>query len=151
MHRFIKNITLAAILLTLLLWACTAGRASEPHATTAEQKQEALFQIAYEHHMKGNLDKAIQFYKRSIEKKPTAKTHTFLGWTLSHQGKYDEAITQCLIAIKLDPDYGNTYNDIGAYYIAKGMYDEAIPYLEKAIEAKNYDFGQFPHFNLGGS
>ncbi len=29
------------------------------------------------------------------------------------------------------------------------MYDEAIPFLEKAIQAKNYANREFPHFNLG--
>ena len=29
------------------------------------------------------------------------------------------------------------------------MYDEAIPFLKKAMEAKNYQYYQFPHFNLG--
>lgn len=29
------------------------------------------------------------------------------------------------------------------------MYDEAVPFLKKAIEAKNYQHYQFPHFNLG--
>lgn len=29
------------------------------------------------------------------------------------------------------------------------MYDEAIPFLKKALEAKDYENYQFPHFNLG--
>ncbi|NIS60904.1 MAG: hypothetical protein GTO13_09445 [Proteobacteria bacterium] len=38
-------------------------------------------------HVSGELEKAIHFYKLSIEKKPTARAHTFLDWALSHQGK----------------------------------------------------------------
>ena len=48
-----------------------------------------------------------------------------------------------------DPDYGNPYNDIGAYLIELGRPEEAIPWLEKAIAAKRYCCYQFPHFNLG--
>ena len=32
----------------------------------------------------------------------------------------------------MDPDFGNPYNDIGAYLIEMGRLDEAIPWLEKA-------------------
>lgn len=149
MDRLLKTSIFIGILVSLLLWACAATRASESKSPTTEQDEAQLFETAYDLHMKGQLEEAIYYYKRSIETKPTAKAHTFLGWSLSHQGKYDEAIAECLKAIELDPDYGNPYNDIGAYYIEKDMYDEAIPYLEKAIEAKNCDYYQLAHFNLG--
>jgi tetratricopeptide (TPR) repeat protein len=149
MDRLLKNSVGVGILIATVLWACAATRASEKNTPAAEQDEAVLFETAREFHMHGKIKEAIYYYRLSIEKKPTAQAHTFLGWALSHQGKYDEAIAQCLKAIELDPDYGNPYNDIGAYYIAKGLYDEAIPYLEKAIAAKNYEHYQFPHFNLG--
>ena len=33
--------------------------------------------------------------------------------------------------------------------IEKGSLDEAVPWLEKAIQAKRYDSYCFPHYNLG--
>ena len=145
------RITLIFIVIFSLtfLWANLAGHATEPEKSGMGQNEDEHFLTAYKFHTRGELEKAIHFYKLSIEEKPTAKAHTFLGWALSHYGKYDEAITECLEAIKLDPDFGNPYNDIGAYYIEKGIYDEAIPYLEKAIKAKNYQNYEFAHFNLG--
>ena len=49
----------------------------------------------------------------------------------------------------MDPDFGNPYNDIGAYLIEKGRLDEAIPWLVKATHARRYDSYCFPHYNLG--
>jgi Tfp pilus assembly protein PilF len=64
------------------------------------------------------------------------------------KGDYETAIEMCLKAIELDPDFGNPYNDIGSYLIALGRYDEAIPWLKKAITAKNYELRHYPHINL---
>jgi Tfp pilus assembly protein PilF len=49
----------------------------------------------------------------------------------------------------VDPEFGNPYNDIGAYLIEQGRCDEAIPWLERATEAKRYEPRHFPHYNLG--
>lgn len=109
----------------------------------------AFFQRGYEYQMSGEFDLAIEYYKRSIEVHPTAEAYTFLGWTYSFQGKLQEAIAECENAIKVDPDFGNPYNDIGAYLIELERYDEAIPWLEKATLAKRYEPRHYPHFNLG--
>ena len=107
------------------------------------------FQKAYEHQMKGELEEAVALYKKSIDIHPTAEAHTFLGWTYSFMGRYDDAIEECRKAIEVDPEFGNPYNDIGAYLIEKGNLDEAISWLEKATKAKRYDSYCFPHLNLG--
>jgi len=117
--------------------------------------QEALeraiefFHEAYRHQMKGDLDEAVELYRRSIEAYPTAEAYTFLGWTYSFMGDYDTAIEECQRAIEIDPEFGNPYNDIGAYLIEKGQLDEAIPWLEKATRVARYDKPCFPHFNMG--
>ena len=61
----------------------------------------------------------------------------------------EAAIQECRNAIALDPDFGNPYNDIGAYLMEKGELDEAISWFEKAIHAKRYDSYFYPHYNLG--
>ncbi len=113
------------------------------------QKAQELFQKAYELQMRGELENAIHMYKQSIEVLPTAEAHTFLGWTYSFLGMYDDAIRECKKAIELDPDFGNPYNDIGAYLIELGQLDEAIPWLKKAIASKRCESHCFPHYNLG--
>ena len=107
------------------------------------------FQRAYYAQMRGALAEAIDLYKRSIEVYPTAEAHTFLGWAYSFQGKYEGAIRECLVAIEIDPDFGNPYNDIGAYLIELERFDQAIHWLEKAVKAKRYESRCFPYYNLG--
>jgi len=116
-----------------------------------EKRREAmqLFEKAYEHQMRGELDEAVELYQRSIALYPTAEGHTFLGWTYSYQGRIEEAIQECLKAIEVDPTFGNPYNDIGAYLIELGRLDEAIPWLERALRAPRYESYCFPHYNLG--
>ncbi len=115
----------------------------------AKKIAQDMFRKAYDLQMSGELDDAIDQYKRSIEIFPTAEAHTFLGWTYSFQGRYEDAIQECKEAIKVDPDFGNPYNDIGAYLIEKGKLDDAIPWLRKAMGAKRYDSYCYPHYNLG--
>jgi len=99
--------------------------------------------------MAGDYDRAVELYRGSLALHPTAEAHTFLAWTYHFQGKIDEAIAECKRAIQVDPDFGNPYNDIGAYLIDLGRHDDAIPWLEQAIAAKRYEPRHFPYFNLG--
>src|SRR5215831_8755927 len=110
------------------------------------EQARKYFEQAYRHQMKGELEEAAALYKKSIETFPTAEAHTFLGWTYSFDGRLDEAISECRRAIEIDPDFGNPYNDIGAYLIEQGALDEAIPWLEKATRATRYESYCFPHY-----
>jgi Tfp pilus assembly protein PilF len=115
-------------------------------------KQEQAWELlreAYRTQMEGDYDRAVELYKNSLEIFPTAEAHTFLGWTYHFQGKIEDAIAECKRAIEVDPDFGNPYNDIGSYLIQLGKFDEAIPWLERAIAAPRYEPRHFPHFNLG--
>jgi tetratricopeptide (TPR) repeat protein len=115
----------------------------------AARRAAELWQEAYRLQMAGNLDGAIETYRRSIEVHPTAEAHTYLGWTYSFQGKLDEATSECMRAIEIDPEFGNPYNDIGVYLMQRDRLEEAIPWLEKAKLAKRYEPRQFPYMNLG--
>ena len=108
-----------------------------------------ILQDAYQAQMEGDYERAEELYHSSLELHPTAEAHTFLGWTYHFQGKLEDAIAECKRAIEIDPDFGNPYNDIGAYLIELGNYDEAIPWLNQAVEAKRYEPRHFPHYNLG--
>src|SRR5208337_28717 len=103
-----------------------------------------VLQDAYQAQMEGDYDRAAELYQSSLELHPTAEAHTFLGWTYHFQGRLLEAISECKRAIELDPDFGNPYNDIGAYLIELGQFDEAIPWLQQAVEARRYNRATFP-------
>ena len=117
---------------------------SDPRRMAAQ-----YFQEAYELQMAGKYQEAVELYSRSIEAFPTAEAYTFRGWTYSFLGDYERAIAECLEAIKVDPEFGNPYNDIGAYLIEQGKWDEAIPWFQKAMIAPRYEARPYPYFNLG--
>src|SRR3954467_7134139 len=114
-------------------------------------KREAieLFRRAYEAQAAEDFEEAIELYKRSIETYPTAEAHTFLGWVYSFQNRYDEAIEECLEAIRVDETLGNPYNDIGSYLLAKGDNYSSVRWFKRALYAPRYESYAFPHFNLG--
>ena len=116
---------------------------------TRKQRAENVFAEAYRLQMDGELAAAVLLYKQSIAAYPTAEAHTFLGWTYSQQGLLDDAIEECREAIRIDPTFGNPYNDIGAYLMQKGEVDEAIDWFRQALEAPRYESYCFPHLNLG--
>lgn len=113
------------------------------------QQSEELFNRAFALQMEGKYEEAIANYKSSIDLYPTAKAHTYLGWAYSYLKNYDAAIEECKNAINIDPEYGNPYNDIGAYLIKLGNYDEALIWLEFALEIKDYQNPEFVHLNIG--
>jgi Tfp pilus assembly protein PilF len=117
----------------------------------ASKQEEALrlLEEGNKYQKDGDTDRAIESYRRSIEVHPTADAHTYLGWMLSFKGEIDAAIAQCKIAIELDPDFGNPYNDIGVYLMQQGKLDEAESWLRRATAARRYEPRHFPHVNLG--
>src|SRR6202171_4373874 len=117
--------------------------------TEREAQAWQRLQEAYQAQMEGDYDRAVELYRRSLDLHPTAEAHTFLGWPFHFQGKIDEAIAECKRAIEVDPDFGNPYNDIGAYLIEKGALDDAVPWLERAKRPARSEPRHFPHYNLG--
>jgi Tfp pilus assembly protein PilF len=107
-----------------------------------------LWEQGAELQMQRELEAAIRLYRQSLAVCPTAEAHTFLGWALSWTGDIDGAVEECKRAIDVDPDFGNPYNDIGAYLIEKGELDAAIVWLERAKRAPRYEPRHFPYVNL---
>ena len=108
-----------------------------------------LWMKGQKHHLRGDFNRAIELYTKSLALYPTAEAYTFRGWAYSFQGRLDEAIDECKKAIAVDQTFGNPYNDIGSYLVKKGKLDEAIEWLEKAKTAPRYEPRHFPYMNLG--
>ncbi len=145
----VKAIRLFSVLISLGILCNLTGIVYPQQKESDKEKAEELYNTGYLLTMFGRYEEAIRLYDRSLEIHLTAEAYTYKGWTLSHMGDYQRAIEEAQKAIRLDPDFGNPYNDIGVYLIELGREDEAIPYLEKAMRVKRYCCYQFPHFNLG--
>lgn len=118
-------------------------------ANRDQERALELIEKAMRHQMAQEFEDAIRLYKESIALYPTADAHTYLGWAYSFVGRLNEAIAQCEIAIQLDPEFGNPYNDIGVYLMQQQRFDDAIPWLEQAKSATRYEPRHFPFINLG--
>jgi Tfp pilus assembly protein PilF len=143
------GIVLRHVFAAMVFAGLCAAVAAQEAKLTPEERAAAQWQAGYVLHVLGDYEGAIEAFRASIATHPSAEAHTFLGWSLSHIGKLDEAIAQCKIAIKLDPEFGNPYNDIGVYLMSMGRSEEAIPWFEKAIAAKRYCCYHYAHGNLG--
>ncbi|MFQ5894577.1 MAG: tetratricopeptide repeat protein [Nitrospinota bacterium] len=144
-----RRARVAFVLLLLGALAAAPIRAEEVEEKEPSLLATLLWERGLLLHALGQYELAVGHFRKSIEVRPTAEAHTYLGWSLSKLGRLEEAIGECKKAMALDPEFGNPYNDIGVYLIELGRPNEAIPYLEKAIRAKRYCCYQFAHFNMG--
>lgn len=99
--------------------------------------------------IKGDVDRALELYNRSIRIRPSAEALTHRAWAYRAKNRVEDAIAECKRAIELDPEYGNPYNDIGSYLLSQGKLDDAIAWFDRAKAAKRYDARHFPFMNLG--
>ena len=119
------------------------------HDEEQRERATALLDEGLELQRHGAVREAIRAYRESIATCPSAEAYTYLGWALAQDGNLDEAIRCCEAAIRLDPELGNAYNDVGVYLMRQGEPDRAIPWLERAKTARRYEPRHYPHLNLG--
>jgi Tfp pilus assembly protein PilF len=114
-----------------------------------DDQAQVLCELGTQRLLDGHVLEAVELFDESIAVKPTAEGYTYRGWAISFLGRIEEAIEDCRKAIRLDPDFGNPYNDIGVYLMQQGRLDEAIPWFETAKQAKRYMPRHFPYLNMG--
>lgn len=96
-----------------------------------------------------NYPEAFKFFQKALDIERTAEALTLIGWSCSFLGRIEEAKDFCLEAVKLDPSYGNAYNDLGSYYLQENKLELAKDWFEKAKTATNYANCEYPYINLG--
>ncbi len=99
--------------------------------------------------LEGAFDAACASYRRSIELVATPEAHVLLAGSLAQTGRIDEAIAECREAIRLDPELGDAWSDLGAYHLEKGENDRAATYLERARRKTRFAHAHAVHANLG--
>ncbi len=115
--------------------------------TNTLDRARRLIDRALQHQLRGDIRRATLLLERSIELHETAEGWCYLGWCHSARGKLSRAIAHCRRAIALDPEYGNAYNDIGAYLVELGKTEEAARWFTRAKAAPRYATPQFPYLN----
>ena len=93
---------------------------------------------------KGQLDDAINYYRKAVELRPGyAQAQSNLGNLLLRKGQTDEALSH----LEKAKNFAEGFNNIASGYMQKGRIEEAITYYQRAIEIDpNYAEA---HNNLG--
>lgn len=91
-----------------------------------EKQAEKHFKQGFGYQNQGNLDKAIEEYKKAIELNPNhLKAHMNLGAVYMQQKKYDQAIEEFNTVVKLNYYYGKAHYNLGYIYLLKGEKEKA--------------------------
>lgn len=123
------------------------GQNREAPGAAAEAR--ALWKEGAVLHVEGRYHEAIDRFRGALALHPTARSHTYLAWSLSGLGRYEEAAAQTRKAIELDPEYPNAYNDLGAYLIELGRPADAMPWLVQAIGMPQYCCPHYSYYQIG--
>ncbi len=96
-----------------------------------------FFDMAFEYHKMGKLDKALHYYQSAESVNPSfADSYNNKGALLLSEGLIDEARQELEKAIKYDKKHSNAYSNLGRLLLRKGEIDGAIEALKKAIKFK---------------
>ena len=114
------------------------------------KKQSPLYKKAYNHFIKGDIEKALTLLNtEDLEKHKDIDLWLLRASLLEMRGDYDKAIECYKKAIELNPDYADAYGGIGTTYCKKDCYDKAIECYKIAIELES-DFADANTYNNMG-
>lgn len=136
---------LIAAFCVLLLVSCS-GMSAEQRAQAAEIHQQLGDNLLSQ----GDPQGAMKEYLKSVEFDETPEAHLGLGvinaWSL---GRPEEGEKEFKRALEMRPDYAEAMNNLGALYIQRGRFNEAIAPLEKAAKDPLYKSRVLAQSNLG--
>lgn len=141
--------TAMPLTIVLLFALLQPGTACGVQGDTPKDRAYSLWKEGAGLHIEKKYTAAIDRYNEALALHPTARTHTYLAWSLSELDRYEEAVVQVRKAIELDPEYPNSYNDLGSYLIELKRPAAAIPWLEKATTMQDYCCPHYSYYQLG--
>ncbi|MGB9596924.1 MAG: tetratricopeptide repeat protein, partial [Candidatus Poribacteria bacterium] len=96
---------------------------------------DALIKLGTVYQNQGQIDKAIEQFKKAIEIDPDSMlAHSNLAYIYEGQGKLDEAIAEFKELLRIKPDFPQIHVGLGLLYDAQGKVDDAIVEMNKAIQ-----------------
>jgi len=98
---------------------------------------------------RGETNKAIKFFNRSVQLRPNADAYYSRGIAWKKIKNYDYSIRDLKHAIELKPDYGKYYYERAVIFMKIKKYPQAIIEYKNAIE-KGFD-NFFVYYNLGNT
>ncbi len=133
-------------LLTILIYSLTYSQTLEEFynsrnyhelikydSKSDELTGEQLYMVGYAYFQLENDDKAIEFYDKAISKGLNdGSVHFYKGLSLRYEKRYNEAIIEIEIAIKMEPANQEFMNEKGVIYYNEGEIDKALEVFEQA-------------------
>lgn len=119
------------------------------HALTiTPESNRAHYGLGFGLHAKGELDEAIQHYRKAIQFGSGFDGHNNLAIALAMRGELEEAIREHRKALELDPANAKGYHDLANAFVAQGAIDDAIRNYREALKLNPAYLEA--HNNLGG-
>ena len=136
---------LFAAFCALLMFSC-GGVTAEQRTQAAEIHQQLGDNLLHD----GDAQQAMKEYIQSIDAEETPEAHNGLGliyaWSLGRQQEGEKEFQRALV---LKPDYSEALTNLGALYISRGRFAEAIPLLDKSARDPLYRSRVLAQSNLG--
>lgn len=83
----------------------------------------------------GDYEKAMKFFQSEVDHHPeSGAARTGLGLTFKRKGKSGEALAQLRRATEVDPDYAESYYELGAILESNKDYGEACKSFERYLQ-----------------
>lgn len=126
--------------------ACT-GMSSEQR----ERAAEIHYDLGSNLLNAGDTQGALKEYLEAVEDNPDLpNVHNGLGVIYAYSfGRWDEAEAELKKAVALDANFSEGHTNLGALYIARGRFAEAVPHFEKALKNALYKDRVLAQGNLG--
>lgn len=139
------------LLATLLTVACSSTPSTKSdEATDAHKAAETNTSLGRQYVERGQYEVALEKLKRAVAyEKSYAPAHTMLGVLYETLGMMDKADEEYRLAVRYDPDDGQTNNNLAAFLCSRGEGREALTYFEKAIADPFYATPWVAYANAG--
>jgi len=117
--------------------------------TIDPQNSKAYFHLGRLNYLKGDLDAALDAYKKVMEFKPKVSPALWnnMGLLYSKMGRFDDAFNAYMQALALRSDYPEVYYNLGVLSMKQKEYEQAANYFNEAI-ARRQGYRQ-AYYNLG--
>src|SRR5262249_17317223 len=129
-----------------LLFVSCSGMSAEQRTQAAEIHQQLGDNLLRE----GDPQQALKEYLQSLDLEESPEAHNGIGliyaWSL---GRPLDGEKEFKRAIEMKPDFSEAQTNLGALYIARGRFEEAIPPLQKAAGDPLYKARVLAQSNLG--
>jgi len=95
----------------------------------------AIMQMANLWERHGDADKAMEYFKKVLEKEPKrADVHKSMGWFYMNKQQYEQAIEHWQKTLEIDPNIPGVHNSIALALMGQNKESQAIEELEKDVK-----------------